>query len=157
MAIKKNVVYIRNKRPNQINMRFGPRERPTINLQLGRRGKRDDTAAIPADEVERDQNFQKNVKLGLIEIISEQEFLTLGGRIEDEPLGRLKPPPSVLFQMKQEGVIDKFDKEAMTPHLEFLTPEEDENTMLNQIMALTGVSEDRAREMLALAKEEANG
>ena len=148
---QKDVMYIRNKRPNQFNFRLG--RKGDISVQLGRRGTRSDTAAVPRSEAEGDAHFRKNIKLGAVEEITEQEFISLSERLDDEPQGKLRAAPVVQYAIDDKATIETFKKEWMTPHLEFETDESNDERLVQEIMKATGVDELKAREMLLIAKE----
>lgn len=160
--------YIRNKRPNRVNITVWPRTPRQVRFPLDRKGARGDTMAVPA-EVFEDANFQRNFRLNLIEEIPREEYMKLSERLEDEPQGRLKPPPVVEFgqgygiqgnhtiaeipdPVRRPFVIEQFDKDLMSPSLEFSSNEDEEKDMIEKLMTVTGATEEQARAMLEIQR-----
>lgn len=83
-----DVVYVRNTRPNAVLLRVG-RNTDAVAQPLERRGSRADTTAIPADWLE-DPVISQFIQRGIIEVISREDFMSLGTRGEGVPAFRLK-------------------------------------------------------------------
>lgn len=84
--------YIRNLRPNSVNLRVGGRlssqsvaapAAARLELQLSRRGSRADNAAISERDF-KDVQIQQALRRGQVEEISEEAFMTLQTIIDDE-------------------------------------------------------------------------
>jgi len=85
--------YIRNRRPNAFNLRVGGRHTAesvgqanasgTISVQLGRRGTRTDSLALSENDFS-DGQVQQALRKGHIEEISEESFMTLAARPDQD-------------------------------------------------------------------------
>ena len=135
--------YIRNRRPNGLNIRVGGRQsyNARLNIQLGRRGSRSDTIALDAQDF-NSREVQTHLRQGNIEEISEESFMTLGLResetgeegiaSEEEQRERAanlkKRAPEATFEVSRERnaetVVPEFQPSNLNYHKEIpVTPE----------------------------------
>lgn len=122
------VLYIRNKRPNAVLIRYETDGGKQVKFTVERRGSREDTIALPG-ELKQDPTVASFLNRGILEEISKDEFMTLGERKEGRPAFALKKSADELnlpmsnadarepFQILDKTITDS--KHLRSPHPEF--------------------------------------
>lgn len=127
--------YIRNRRPNAFNLRVGGRHSTesvgqanaagVVSLQLGRRGSRTDSAAL-SEKHFKDGQVQNALRRGHIEEITEQSFMTLAARPDQDDTYRDDEEPLTKKRIERDPTtLEMPTDEAGSPvrNMETIVPE----------------------------------
>jgi hypothetical protein len=119
-------LYVRNQRPNRLVVRYAD-----LRIVLERRGSREDATALP-EEARQDRTISRWFTDGKLEEITQDQFESLKGRLEDEPMAPLKHkavevnlpmnPPAHVTPTLIDADNAELKEEFMSPHLEFADP-----------------------------------
>jgi hypothetical protein len=102
--------YIRNLRPNALNIRVGGRHTAEavgsqnaarLSLQLGRRYSRTDSAALSESDF-NDTQIQQALRRGHVEEISEESFMTLAARPDQDDSYRDESEPQTKKRIERD-------------------------------------------------------
>jgi hypothetical protein len=105
--------YIRNLRPNALNIRVGGRHSTEavgsqnaakLSLQLGRRYSRTDSAAISEADF-NDTQIQQALRRGHVEEISEESFMTLAARPDQDDSYRAEDEPQTRKRIERDPTL----------------------------------------------------
>jgi hypothetical protein len=109
--MSENTRYIRNLRPNALNLRVGGRHSAesvglanaggVVSLQLGRRYSRTDSAAI-SEKNFNDTQIQQALRRGHIEEISEDSFMQLAARPDQDDSYRAEDEPQTKKRIERD-------------------------------------------------------
>jgi hypothetical protein len=122
--------YIRNLRPNSLNLRIGGRlsaqSVPAVGaarlaLQLGRRYSRTDSAALSEADF-KDGQVQNALRRGHIEEISEESFMTLAARPDQDDSYRDPDEPQTKKRIERDPTTLQIPAED-TPYGKTIVPE----------------------------------
>lgn len=122
--------YIRNRRPNALNLRVGGRHTAEsvgganaakLDVRLGRRGSRTDSLAMSA-EAFNDGQIQQAIRREHIEEISEESFMTLAARPEQDDSYRDPSEPQTKKRIERDPTTLTMPGED-TPYGKTIIPE----------------------------------
>lgn len=99
------VRYIRNRRPNMFKIKLYARTPNQVVFPLERRGHPSDCIAVPGDAF-NDHGFLKNLRTGAIEEITQETFMALALRVDQNP------PQAQLVERVRHGIASDFDPEV---------------------------------------------
>ena len=121
--------YVRNRRPNALNLRVGGRlsdqsssnNSARLSLQLGRRGARTDSAAVSEADF-NDTQIQQALRREHIEEISEESFMQLAARPDQDDSYRDPSEPQTKKRIDRDPTTLKIPAED-TPYGKTIVPE----------------------------------
>lgn len=134
--------YIRSRRPNAFNLRIGGRHSAEavggsnsakLSVQLGRRGSRTDSAALNEKDF-NDTQVQQAIRRGHIEEISEESYMTLAARPDQDDSFRDPDEPQTKKRIERDPTLLTTPGED-TPYGKTIIPEfQDEGQRYHRIV-----------------------